>query len=322
MRRLMVTRFGVVLLFLTALSVQACTTQQAQLQEADRLAKAGKAFSESLPTLYDSYFETTVEVDSIQLSRQRDLAIEIVDESDDATRDAVAEAQRTGLETGLDKTNDALKRQLEAIRAAKQHAEALRAYFVGLEAFTSDDTGAGTGEALKDLSNRVVSFSDDLQAAATSSPINLDSVAEVAGEYVVLGVKSAKLSAHLQAHGADINEALVLQARFIEAIDRNMRADLTRKAMVELRNPLFGDYKDLSGTLPSDWGSRRRELLEFEVGTDQLDDALRAASSLQQSWMLLAEGDLSAFALATLIADVEAAISVIQRVRADQEASQ
>ena len=138
----------------------------------------------------------------------------------------------------------------------------------------------------------------------------------------MLGVKSAKLSAHLEEHGKSIHQALSLQAAFIDAVGRNLQKDLSTLSLISIKNPLFADYTKLSGPLPVDWGTRRKDVIEQQIGVAALDDAQRAAQMLLQSWEQLARGQLSAFTLETLVADVEAAIAIAQRVRADGETNE
>lgn len=305
-----------------ALLISACAAQQAQLQGADRIAKAGKTFSESVPALYDAFFATVVETDSIQLDKQRTLAIQAIDEAKAKNRPTDEAKEAKALGDQLEATNKALIAQLDAVRMAKHHASALRSYFVGLEAFVSNDAGARTGETLKGLVGRVVALNDDVKAKASGLPVKLDTLAESAGKYVVLSATSEKLSAHLKADGQHVRDALSLQAAFIEAINRNTQQDLRNKVSTTIKNPLFADYRKLSGALSNTWWRKRKEYLEYEAEIPDLDNATKAARSLLRSWDQLAAGELSSFSVETLLTDVETALATIEKVRASRETKQ
>jgi hypothetical protein len=193
---------------------------------------------------------------------------------------------------------------------------------VGLEAFVSNDAGARTGETLKGLVGRVVALNDDVKAKASGLPVKLDTLAESAGKYVVLSATSEKLSAHLKADGQHVRDALSLQAAFIEAINRSTQQDLRNKVSTTIKNPLFADYRKLSGALSNTWWRKRKEYLEYEAEIPDLDNATKAARSLLRSWDQLAAGELSSFSVETLLTDVETALATIEKVRASRETKQ
>lgn len=106
MQEIPLRRLRLIFFVFGVLALSACSAQQARLQSADTPAKTGKAFTENVPTLYESFFRTAVEVDSIRLARQRDTAIRIVSSQAPNERDGEGRKQSAELEKQLTRTKD------------------------------------------------------------------------------------------------------------------------------------------------------------------------------------------------------------------------
>jgi len=309
-RHALVTAAVLTLLFMGS----GCTAQKEKLNVAGAVAEAGVAFTNQIPELYNEYFALYVEVNSIALSQERDDQREIVDAGGASEADA-----KSALREHLESSNRNLLETLDHLRQAKRHALFLRNYFVGLQAFVSDETGGGTGAALanvtghlRELKPGLLSAADSLLGAGAGGFERLlTSLAEIA----VTAVKSARLRDELAKNGPAVREAIYLQERLVEEAGRQMIEDLKSKAAIELEEPLLVDYMSLSGSLPGDWTRRRVELLNHQVRAEAVERATAAASTLRLSWEQLMAGSVTGFTVGTLVADIEATIKLIEELR-------
>lgn len=267
-----------------ALVLCACSATS-KVAPADAFANAGIAYADAVPSVYDESFVLAVTADSLVLRQiHKDLTPE----------------QRADM---LSQRDEPLEKRLKLLRRLKQHALALRAYFIALKSITQSDAAAGITEATQGLLNRMAVLKPEIvETTVFGSPIG-----DLIGPAVELGVgayQNVVLKRELEARGPAIERELELQRAALAVISEQMIADRDLQIQVEERNPLVFEFaKD--GSLPKDWSDRRIAAFRRTIEINSLDAAARSADNLHQSWIALVEGRLGDGGLILLLDDVE-----------------
>ncbi len=133
-------------------------------------------------------------------------------------------------------------------------------------------------------------------------------------EISVAGFRQAALEQELRARAPVLRRELDIQRAAVEAIASTMKADfeivLAQREQMDVVEP----YRQ-GGRLARIWTDRRRELLAATAGLGAVDAAARSAAGLQASFDALLRNQLGAAEIASLLADVNQILTLIETVR-------
>lgn len=286
-----------------ALSITGCATQT--IQNAEKFAQAGVAFSDAIPPVLDESFKRSVQVDSqVLLEVRPDLA-------------SMSKKERFNK---LKPHNDALMKRANLLMDIKRHSQVLKAYFVALQSLATSDAPSKVGEETTSLVAEASKINDNIKKALegkTFSGATLGDVIPKAGTYIVTGIKAGALKSELEEHGPAIERELATFEGVLKLLERIAIEENNTVRAQQLKNnidkPFIAD-----GNIPADWASRRIELFWNATQTPAITNAKKAAQLLRVNFISVMEGRSTSGGIASLIR----AITELAAVFAPAEQSQ
>lgn len=269
----------------------------ASVNQAGRLADAGIAYADAVPTFYDESFALAGAADSLVLEQNRNLLMP--DERIDA----------------LTRSDTLLSERLQILRDLKAHARALRAYFVALKSLIGSEGAGQISEATKGLIDRLGKLHEPI-AAATIGDRAVSEFVDPVVSLAVAAYQSRALHEELEARAETVERELALQKAAINALGEQMLADWDLQVQIEERNPLQFEFAE-DGPLPPDWSERRIASLKKTAHLATLEVAAKAAENLHQSWIAFAEGRVGEGSLLLLIRDIEELVQLAAKFEAE-----
>lgn len=273
--------------------VAGCSGQRTE--SAGRLADAGVAFADSVPTVVDESFALAVTTDSLVLAD---------------SRPDLTEEQRS---ERLQQHDEALTERLDILRDLKQHARLLRSYFIALGALVQSDATTGVSDATKNLVDRLSGVGLDLSKKKIAG-VAISDVIQPAVEFGVAAYQNIALRQELEKRGHIIERELELQRAALAAIGDQMIADKDAQIEHDVRAPLFTEYVT-GAALPGGWSDRRIAAFRQTIDLKSLTAAANAADNLHQSWIAFAENRLDEASLLRLLKDVDEMLTLAEKLK-------
>jgi hypothetical protein len=280
------------LVLATAAALPACTT--ARLDQFARFAETGVAYAGAIDALTEEAIDATIDADSAVLVR---------------TRDALPARDRQ--ETVLEH-NALLKERAALLRDIRRHAALLRGYFVALAALAESDAPAAIAAETEALAASIDALGARLGAAGVGE--RAGDAAGAAAEIVVARFQRQALEDELRKRAPLLQRQLELQHAAMQVIADELGADLEALANQRELAEIVEPYRS-SGSLSRSWAARRREILAAASAAESADAAASAAAALQQSFRALVENRYTAADTRAVLADVNAIITLVERVR-------
>lgn len=266
------------------------------IKQASAVAEVGIAYADTLPSLYDESFELAVRADSLVLEQQR------------------TPLPKSNRQEALKIHDKLLEQRLALLRDLKHHALLLRSYFVSLRSLAQVDVAPGITDAAGNVVDRLA----DLRTKLEGKTLGTDSIKKAMGPVVKIAVAKFQgdaLRKELQAHAGVIERELALQSAAVKVIGAQMTADKDLEIQMKVRNPVFLAYVE-DRPLQPDWADRRLTVFRQTVALSTLEDAMRAADNLHQSWIAFAEGALDDGGLNQLVRDLQAFVGLVDAHKA------
>jgi hypothetical protein len=280
------------LVLATAAALPACTT--ARLEQFARFAETGVAYAGAIDAVTEEAIDATIDADSAVLVR---------------TRDALSQRQRQ--ETVL-QHNALLQERAALLRDIRRHAALLRSYFVALAALAESDAPAAIAAEAEALAASIDALGTRLGAAGVGE--RPGDVAGAAAEIVVARFQRQTLEDELRKRAPLLQRQLELQQAAMQVIADELGADLEAIANQRELAEIVEPYRS-SGSLSRSWAARRREILAAASAAESADAAASAAAALQRSFQALVENRYTAADTRAVLADVNAIITLVERVR-------
>lgn len=276
-------------LLVAALLLSACGAGSADFA---KFANAGATFSDSAPGAYDYAYEQFVRTQLTDIAVNNRKASEAA--AAGRPKPVVDQLQRDLAETAKN-TFDNTMAYRKQLAGAKEHATALRDYFVALRALASDiepeaagASAAGFAQKLGQLTGASATFSvvgSQFSAASLLQPFVRLAVAEYRNE---------RLRRHLETYQQPVGDAIALQEAMFAAMRRFEVARGYEWVAIRTRQDLAAQYADLSKPLPPDWLEKSMKVLSTEPGPSPISQALDAAHLLRTAFENLLQGKAGA----------------------------
>ncbi len=297
-KQLTVRRRYVGLLLIAVFSLSACESAQ-RIDQADKFATAGVAFTEKLPSFYDEYYRLAIKADSVTLAQTRD-------------EPGLTRAQLGGR---LNEANEDLKRTSSILKGLKEHAELLKQYFTAIKEMTDENVGAGTGEATAVLASRLEAARVEFGKGEPFG-VPVPKIAGAAGNFAVVSLKNRALKHELDERGATIDAELAVQEAILKKLGRNMISHQEAWVIVTLENPSFENYQNSKKALPKTWYNQRLHYLTQEEAIGSATEAGEAMKEMRKAWRELAGGGPDASTVDRLLGHINATIVLIEALKA------
>jgi hypothetical protein len=275
--------------------VAGCSSQR--IENAGRVADAGVAFADSVPTVVDESFTLAVTADSLALAD---------------SRPELTEDERS---TRLQKQDELLIERLAILRDLKRHARLLRSYFTALGALVQSDATTGISSATGPLVNRLSEVGLDLSKKKLGG-VTISEVIQPAVEFGVATYQNIALGRELKERGHVIERELELERAVLSVIGEQMMADKDAQIEHDVRAPLFTEYV-AGASLPGNWNERRNGAFRQTIDLQSLNAAVTAADNLHQSWIAFAESRLDEASLLRLLKDVEEFVTLADKLKSN-----
>lgn len=294
-RRVAGVRF-VILVSLLSVALSGCAGT-ARVSEFESFAKAGIAYTNTVPPLVDESFSVTVSFDSMLLLRTR-------------------QALRTQDERlkELDQNNQDLRERLGYLNDIKRHAATLESYFIAIQSFATSNAPAETGSAATGF----VTALSGLNERVKNARIGSQSVGEFVGKLVpviVAQYQNVALNRFIRDSESEVREALEIQRAAIQALGQSMQADLLDQAQIRDFEQITKPYVDTSKPVPPDWADRRKTVFVRDLQISQLSAAQSAAENLKIAFDELLEQRLTQSRLTALMKDIQGTLTIVESLQ-------
>jgi hypothetical protein len=251
----------VITIFLTT----GCTTQR--INQFETFAKAGKGYSDAIDAL-------TIEAGNAAIDTDSQLLIK--------DRKRLPEPDRKEI---IVARNKALKDLVAELRKFNKHSRLLRRYFSALEKLAISDASTGITENAVKLVDELQKINPDLKNATIGEASVNDFVTQ-AVPLVVAAFQQAALEKELKKNAKTIERELDLQHAFLAALADGLEADLEAVLKIRAYEEVAKPYIR-AGNLPENWADTRREIITTTVMLGSVDNAQKAAKSLQEAFIAL-----------------------------------
>jgi len=271
-----------------ALAISGCASAQPYAE----FAKAGTAYSGALDKLL-------VAAGNVQLDKTSETLISLHDVSPPKLED-------------VEKKNKLDEDRLKLIGDLRTHARLLAKYFAALADLATTDApdraAASTKTAFENLNN----FS---KSVSSSTVVSQPEAGASLTKLVVGGAIRAELRAELEARKDAIRQELLLQDALIKTLASQIGSGLessNKNRMTRLVIEPLTAPKKLSREEKDQLVIDRRGILSASTTVAELGEATKAVASLRQSFEALVEGRLTLAGINSLLADVDAVVSVAE----------
>jgi hypothetical protein len=112
-----------------------------------------------------------------------------------------------------------------------------------------------------------------------------------------------------------IERELALQEAMLAVLAREIQTDLTIELNMQTTREIIDPYVSDS-EVPSDWTTKRDEILNTTVTSQSADAAAQAAHKLRLSFQRLAANQFDSAALSSLIADINSILDLTEKIKA------
>lgn len=258
------------------------------------LSTAGVKYSQAMAAVSTAAMEAAVDADSADQVRTMPRSV-----VEDAGIRANRAERLAKLDAGLVKT-------IVLYSTFERSANALEAYFKGLQALANGSQAEAAEEAVKNLAGRVNSLNAAMEKEAT--PISDAQINALGGlaKVVATQIHGAVLARALERDGPMIGRALVLQERVLQ----KARLDIANN-LVEANNRFYVDSVEgpyVRGQMSASWPNARLAFLKVKAlsQTDAAVSAAEAASKqMQIVWKKILSGEYSTSELLALLKDTD-----------------
>ena len=281
---------GFVLLLLLA----GCTATQ-RINQFERFADAGKAYTDAMLALSDEAGKVAVDANSeLLLDIREDLGSE----------DEKTNAYKTHTES--------LQAFLAELNLLRDHTLLLKRYFDALAGLAASDAPAQVAKNASDVASELQALHSKLAAAKIGDA----SVSDFMGGAVPLTVAAFQqkaLERELRQNAATIERELEVQKAFLQALAEGMRDDLLTIARLrgvhDLARPYIRDAR-----LPASWKKDRQQVLLTSLAVASAENAADAAEELKETFLALVERRVGAAEFDALFDDIDAMLDLIELV--------
>lgn len=258
-------------------------------------AEAGRVYSEAMNELTEEAGNAAIEADSAVLL---------------ASRGGFSETERI---EKLEEHDEALGKLLEVLGDLRRHTMLLRRYFVTLGQLAGDDVPSGIAERASALVGDIQKLGPQL-ANARVGGAEVSSLVGPAASFVVGTFQAKALEAHLKAHTAVLERELEIQGAVVQALAESVKADLDVVLTQAETDGVARPYVS-SGEIPTDWAERRRLSINAGISLDSVERAVSASEELKRLFLALVEGKATEASASELLADINAVLDLIEKVR-------
>ncbi|MEL7486909.1 MAG: hypothetical protein AAGJ87_06815 [Pseudomonadota bacterium] len=267
------------------------------LSQYQTFSSSGTALTNSIPALYDAYYETAIDADAAQLI---------------LTRPALTADDRRAV---FAQAHENLQARADIIGDLKRHARLLRAYFTSMDALARSDaptsistSAGGVVDALNGLSPTIEN--------ATIGDVDVKSFVGPVVELIVQAKISKALDARFRADAAVIDRELNLHAAALEAVKASIMADQEVIRQIDIVRNVRNAYAS-DGALPKDWAIRWRTSLSPSPEVEAIDAAADAMKKVRTAYAALAEGRSGLDQTLLLLQDVSDVLALIEQIEGE-----
>lgn len=247
------------------------------------MAQSGIVFTAHAPGVYDYAFDRAVSRENQDLIKKREKLRKIA--NNDESRKTAAAA----LNTAYEDTKRQFIQRLNYFTLMKEHAWALREYFLALNVLASGAKSEAAGNAANGIVTELTKFEPDIKQVSIGGSALSDLIKPVTA-LAIGAFTNHRLNEHLQANAKTVLEAIGYQQAMFQLLV-NIERD---RKMTTSAEKLRRSFVNLDQDLPSDWSQKSRESLTFEMLANPITAALAAAEQLAQNFQLLVEGNQGA----------------------------
>jgi len=276
------------------LLLQGCVS--ARLAQFSGFSQAGIAYVKASGTFIDEAGSAAIRGDSALLLRARP----------DLT-------PRERLEQ-ISSKNKLLAQRLLLLRQIKRHGQLLQDYFEVLGSMADSKAPESLGVTAQGVYDSLAKLSPALKNAKIGSSTVSDFIPSVV-PIVVAPLKARTLEKELRERGPLIERELALQEAMLAVLAREIQTDLTIELNMQTTREIIDPYVSDS-EVPSDWTTKRDEILNTTVTSQSADAAAQAAHKLRLSFQRLAANQFDSAALSSLIADINSILDLTEKIKA------
>ena len=289
-----VRTFVTVLTILLFLSLQGCVS--ARLAQFSGFSQAGVAYVKASGAFIDEAGAAAVRGDSALLLKAR---------PDLTPRDRLEQ---------ISSKNKLLAQRLLLLRQIKRHGQLLQDYFEVLGSMADSKAPESLGVTAQGVYDSLAKLSPALKNAKIGSSTVSDFIPSVV-PIVVAPLKARTLEKELRERGPLIERELALQEAMLAVLAREIQTDLTIELNMQTTREIIDPYVSDS-EVPSDWTTKRDEILNTTVTSQSADAAAQAAHKLRLSFQRLAANQFDSAALSSLIADINSILDLTEKIKA------
>ncbi|MBI1850342.1 MAG: hypothetical protein HYR85_08370 [Planctomycetes bacterium] len=204
-----------------------------------------------------------------------------------------------------------MRERLVILSDIASHGRLLRSYFEALSDLADSDAASSIGKA----SEGIVDSLGKLSSKIKSAKLGDAPIGDLVGGVIPLVVGQFQLAAlehELKTRGPIIERELATQRAAMVAVRDIMKVDL--QAQLNLAETADVDRPYISDTVPSDWSSRRKDILEAQLALGAADSAVTAVDHLTQSFVALTENRFSISDLPALVDDINQMATLLEKL--------
>jgi len=210
--------------------------------------------------------------------------------------------------------NKLLAQRLLLLRQIKRHGQLLQDYFEVLGSMADSKAPESLGVTAQGVYDSLAKLSPALKNAKIGSSTVSDFIPSVV-PIVVAPLKARTLEKELRERGPLIERELALQEAMLAVLAREIQTDLTIELNMQTTREIIDPYVSDS-EVPSDWTTKRDEILNTTVTSQSADAAAQAAHKLRLSFQRLAANQFDSAALSSLIADINSILDLTEKIKA------
>ena len=286
-----------------AVLTSGCAT--VSIERAKDLSTAGVAYAQAMAAISQAGMEASIDADSAVQIRSMPRA----PVSDPVVRDA-----RIVRLAALD---DELVKTVVLYATFETSANALEAYFKGLQALAGGSPAAATEESVKQLAGRVNALNAALQSKGSPlSDAKINALGGLAG-LVAAQVHGAAVARALERDATVIGTCLSLQ----EMVLQKAKMDITNN-LVEAGNRYYVDRVQAPyarGQMSDGWPAARLNYLKVKAlsqNSAAVESAQAASQQMQLVWKRILSGEYSAPELVALLKDTDDLLAAAATLKA------
>jgi hypothetical protein len=265
------------------------------LRNAQQLSASAIAYSDALSNLVDTTIELRIEENNVQLLRQYDLVKGMTDE---ATR-------KETLSGFLKDQDEAVSKQIDALREYKVQLSFLEEYFTNLQALANADVGSSTRESVAQLAQNIDAFNNKLgeqPAGSTVSEGESTALGGLAG-LVVENIRARALENALKRDAATIDAYFQNQDKMLDVLAGILKSSSDRLVGKE-QQQVTSEYVNVDIQDTQAWSDLRRKVLLSQFSNAAVASARDASKELRTVWRGILQGEDDLGAISAFLTNV------------------